>query len=106
MDELERLVADVRAVELRAIREDDGVPAFDAVDDWRRSQVIEGLGEHRIGGVHLPSLARERNSSTACPRLRRDARIVFLVSTIEDDKATGRFSGDTFTSRRPKRFLS
>jgi Protein of unknown function (DUF4236) len=28
-------------------------------------KVIKGLGEFRVGGVHLPSLARERDGSTA-----------------------------------------
>src|SRR5450759_4189256 len=41
VDELERLVADVRAVELGAVGEDDGSAAFDAVDENRGGQVIE-----------------------------------------------------------------
>ena len=65
VDELERLAADVSAVELRAVREDDGSPAFDAVDDWRRGHVIEDFGELRVGGVHLSSLGRPRASSIA-----------------------------------------
>jgi hypothetical protein len=65
VDELERLMADVRAVELGAVGEDDGSPAFDTVDDDRGGQVVESFGELRVGGVHLPSLARERDSSIA-----------------------------------------
>ena len=49
----------------RAIRENDRSPALDAVDDNRGDQVIKGLGEFPVGGVHLPGLARERDGSTA-----------------------------------------
>src|SRR5664280_3000290 len=84
VDELERLMADVGAVELGAVGEDDGSAAFDAVDENRGGQVIEAWASGTARSLSAPSHdARIVDQSVQAPIDKPSMRTMTAASSVK-----------------------